>query len=394
MGRFGKTKKAILLNSVLLILTAAVAAGPRLERHVPNEIIVKFRAPTADALEDQLRLNGSPAQLTLSKDLDELNSRYKVKSIKPLIKNFRKRHQRLKALRTKSKTLLSRKEKHILKRLERAPKGAKVPDLGGICKIQFDLGPEQSLLEVLEAYQSNPDVEYAELNYIVSICKTPDDPFFGFQWALHNTGQMYPESGGYNHPPGTPDADIDAPAAWQLVRKASDIVVAVLDTGVDYTHRDLAANMWTDANGLHGYDFVNDDNEPRDDHGHGTHCAGIIAAEGNNGLDVAGVCWEAQIMALKSFDADGDGDTADAVKAVYYAVENGADIISNSWGGFVGNPGSLENAFDYAYSQGVIAVASAGNYASELVGYPAIYEHVIAVAATNSNDERPLFSSY
>jgi subtilisin family serine protease len=355
---------------------------------------VEFRQPVANTLEQQLKLDSSPIELTLSKGLDKINAIYRVKSIKPLVKNFRKSRQRLKAIQAKSKTLLSRKEKRILKRLERAPKGAKVPELGGIYKIQFDLEPGQSLLEVVEAYQSNPDVEYAELNYIVSICRTPDDPLYSIQWPLHNTGQMYPESGKYNHPPGTPDSDIDAPAAWSIIREASEIVIAVLDTGVDYNHRDLAANMWTDANGCHGYDFINDDNDPMDDHGHGTHCSGIIAAEGNNELDIAGVCWEAQIMALKFLGSGGHGDTADAVKAVYYAVENGADVISNSWGGFIGYPTSLERAFDYAYSQGVIAVASAGNFGSELINYPAIFEHVIAVAATDSDDERAPFSSY
>jgi predicted outer membrane repeat protein len=279
-------------------------------------------------------------------------------------------------------------------------------------KIQLDLAPGQSLKEIVEAYQSNPDVEYAEFNYVVSIRRTsPNDPLYPIQWPLNNVRQMYPESGRYNHPPGRSDSDIDAPEAWDITTAASDVIVAVLDTGVDYTHRDLNDNMWVnqveldgiegvddDENGyiddIYGYDFINRDPDPKDDHGHGTHCSGIIAAEGDNELDIAGVCWDAQIMALKFLGSDGGGDAATAVGAVYYAVENGADIISNSWGGSWFYPKSLKQAFDYAYSQGVIAVASAGNDDSDWISYPASFERVIAVAATNSRDSKAPFSNY
>jgi subtilisin family serine protease len=108
---------------------------------------------------------------------------------------------------------------------------------------------------------------------------------FNEQWALHNTGQTG----------GTINADINAPEAWDIITD-SNIIVAVIDSGVDYTHPDLAANMWTDANGRHGYDFVNNDNYPMDDYGHGTHVAGIIGAVGNNGIGVTGVCWNVKII--------------------------------------------------------------------------------------------------
>jgi hypothetical protein len=289
---------------------------------------------------------------------------------------------------------LTSRERRILRRLRRAPKGVPVPDLGGIYKIQLDLAPGQSLQEAVEAYQSDPGVEYAELNYVVSIDAASNDPLFPVQWPLENTGQMYPESGRYDPPPGTPDADIDADLAWDINTGSTEIIVAVIDTGVDYTHRDLAANMWTDANGLYGYDFINEDNDPMDDHGHGTHCAGIIAADGNNQFDIAGVCWNARIMALKFLNSNATGDASDAVGAVYYAVENGADVLSNSWGTFPGYPRALKQAFDYAYSQGVISVAASGNLPLQLVQYPAFFDTVMSVAATDSRDEKASFSSY
>jgi subtilisin family serine protease len=204
---------------------------------------------------------------------------------------------------------------------------------------------------------------------------------------------MYPETGYYYPPPGTPDCDIDAPEAWDINTGSWEVVIAVVDTGVDYNHRDLQANMWTDTNGFYGRDFVNNDNNPMDDRGHGTHCAGIIAAEGNNGLDITGVCWNARIMGLKVLDSGGSGSYSDAATAFYYAVENGADVLSNSWGGSNYSE-TLEQAVDYAHSMGVITVAAAGNEFTDSAHYPAYYEHVIAVAATYSDGKKASFSNY
>jgi len=361
--------------------------------YVPNEIIVKFKEPIANTIESQLEMQGSTSQPGLSQGLDELNSKYRVQKLKPLFKNFKKNQRQLKALQQKRLAHLSKKEKHVLKRLARAPRGAPVPDLGRIYKIELDLGTDQSLEDVVATYKNDPDVEYAELNYLVSTDATLNDPLYSIQWSLNNTGQMYPESGNYNSPPGTPDSDIDASEAWDITIGSSEVIIAVIDTGVDYTHRDLDDNMWTDVNGCHGYDFINDDNDPIDDHGHGTHCSGIIAAEGDNGLDITGVCWDVKIMALKFLGADGTGPTSLAASAFYYAVDNGADVISNSWGGG-GYLQSAQEAIDYAYSQGVVIIAAAGNDNTDAHHYPACYDHVISVAATNSNDGKAPFSNY
>ncbi|HUW20788.1 MAG TPA: S8 family serine peptidase [Sedimentisphaerales bacterium] len=357
---------------------------------MPNEIIVKFRAAVADAVQEQLQADSSAKALRLSPDLDRLNARYRAGRMEPLCKNFRDRRRQMKALGTKNPATLSKKEQQILRRLMRAPKSAKVPDLSGLYKIQLDLQSGQSLQQVIDAYQNCPGVEYAELNYIVSIDRIPDDPLYPNQWSLYN---------------------IAAPGAWDIHTGTSNVVVAVLDTGADYNHRDLKNNVWVneaelngtagfddDGNGyvddVYGYDFINHDPDPKDDHGHGTHCSGIIAAEGNNGLDIAGVCWDARVMALKFLGSDGHGDIADAVGAVYYAVDNGADVLSNSWSGFSFYANALEDAFDYARSQGAISVAAAGNQASDQILYPAYFQSVISVAATDASNQRAFFSNY
>ncbi len=184
----------------------------------------------------------------------------------------------------------------------------------------------------------------------------------------------------------------------------------LLDTGVDYNHPDLQNNMWVneaelngtegvddDNNGyiddIHGYNFIYRNSDPMDDYGHGTHCAGVIAAEGNNNRDISGICWNARIMALKFIGSLGNGSVSDAVLAHYYAVEAGADVISNSWS-LSEDSQALRDAINYANSQGVIVVAAAGNYNSSMVRYPAAFENVISVAATNTIDSRWYYSSY
>jgi subtilisin family serine protease len=395
----------------VLVTAAPVPAATRLVSgaHVPNEIIVKFHQNAAVSIEKALAESTTNSNLGLLDSLEELNQQYRINGAQAVFKNFKKNRDKTKTLLKKDATLLTKKERGVLARLKRAPKGARIPELDRIYKLRIKPEKGQSLQGIVAAFNSNPDVEYAELNYIVSINATPNDPLYPIQWPLNNTGQIYPESGRYNSPPGTPDCDIDAPEVWEISTGGPDTIVAVVDTGVDYRHRDLNDNMWInigeitgngvddDDNGyvddIYGYDFHNNDGDPCDDHGHGTHCAGTITAEGDNGLDIVGVCWNARIMALKFLGSNGYGSTSRAVTAFYYAVANGADIISNSWGG-----GSyshvIKDAIDYAHSQGVIMVASAGNDNSNYPKYPAYYEHMISVAATNSNDEKAPFSNY
>ncbi len=261
----------------------------------------------------------------------------------------------------------------------------------------------------LKMFSSNPLVEYAQLNYTLSIEATPNDPQFDQMWGLENTGQ----SG------GVVDADIDASTAWNVHTGSGNTVVAVIDTGVDYTHPDLAANIWinadeipgdgidNDGNGYvddyHGYDFFNHDGNPMDDQGHGTHVAGTIGAVGNNGIGVTGINWDVQLMALKFLGSNGSGTTADGIEAILYAVDNGAHVINASWGG---DPYSqmLFDAIATAQANNVIFVAAAGNGDifgigqdnDEIPFYPANYDldNIVSVAAVDRFDDLAFFSNY
>ncbi|MFZ0034685.1 MAG: S8 family serine peptidase [Sedimentisphaerales bacterium] len=378
-------------------------------RYAPNEIIVKFREKAAGTAASEVYKKVAAKDMRLSSSLDRLGRQYKVKELKPVFKNFKKNAEKIRQLQAKDVKQLTAKEKRILRRLVRAPKNAKAPTMDRIYKLAVELEKGQSLEDVVAEYNKDPDVEYAELNYIVSIDSIePNDTYYLLQWALANTGQMYPWDGRFREPPGTVDCDIDASEAWDITTGSSEVVVAVIDTGVDYNHRDLQENIWWNAdeiagNGIdddnngyvddvHGYDFSNRDNDPIDDDGHGTYCAGIIAARTDNSLDIAGVCWNAQIMAVKFLDADGHGFLDNAADSIIYATDNGADILSNSWG--VKPSQILEDAIEYAVSRGVIVVASAGNDNNSSPYYPAAYNSVISVAATDSNDDKASFSNY
>src|SRR5262245_59109267 len=264
-----------------------------------------------------------------------------------------------------------------------------------------------SVEAALEAYGLSPYVLGASPNQLLHVDQIPNDPQFGSTWGLNNTGQTG----------GTPDADIDAPEAWDVTTGSHSTIVAVLDTGVDYNHPDLAANMWfnpgeipgngidDDHNGfiddVHGYDFVNNDGDPMDDHSHGTHVAGIIGAVGNNNLGVAGVAWNVQIMAVKFLDSSGNGTTANAIRALNYAVQMGAKISNNSYGGSSAedaDPLFLE-AIQNAAAFNHVFVAGAGNSGTDndAAGfYPATFsaDNIISVAATDANDALASFSSF
>ncbi len=279
----------------------------------------------------------------------------------------------------------------------------------GLSGMQVVTLPENiSVDEAIAEYRKDPDVLYAEPNYVYHISAvTPNDPYYtNYLWGLHNTGQTI---GGST---GTVDADIDAPEAWDISTGSSTVVVAVIDTGVNYNHPDLSANIWTnpgeiagngiddDLNGyiddVHGWNFVSNTSNPADDHGHGTHVSGTIGAVGNNGVGVTGVNWNVKIMPLKFIAASGSGDTSDAISAIRYANANGASVISNSWGG-PDNSQALKDAID---ATSAVVVCAAGNDATnnDVTGhnYPSDYNssNIISVAATDSNDNLASFSNF
>lgn len=188
---------------------------------------------------------------------------------------------------------------------------------------------------------------------------------------------------------------INTPKAWNITTGSKKIVVGVIDTGVDYNHYALEMNMWSNKDGEHGYDWVNNDNDPMDDNGHGTHCAGVV---GGHSFDIMGVAPNVQIMALKFLSGQGSGTLADAISAIEYGVENGADILSNSWGGG-GYSQALKDAIEYALDNDVLFVAAAGNEYNNndtYPSYPASYkvDNVISVGAMTSDLTKAYFSNY
>jgi predicted outer membrane repeat protein len=356
-------------------------------RFVPGEIIVKFRAPPADVNDDVKRTSLSDKSKP-PYELQNLQGRFRVREMKPLLKDSPRRQTRFQARGDRGVFRLAGAERSLL-RHRRAIATGTTPDPSRVYRVRLDLQAGQTLDEVLAEYRSRPDVEYAERNPMISIYAVPSDSLYGEQWSL---------------------SKIQASDAWDTCRGDHEVVVAVIDTGVDYSHRDLQHNVWIneaeldgvagvddDGNGyvddMRGYNFAYNNNDPADDHGHGTHCAGTIGAVGNDGLDVAGICWTARIMPLKVLGAEGEGSAADAVPAIYYAVDNGADVISVSWGGEEGSE-TLREAIAYAHHEGVVVVAAAGNEGSGTPCYPAAYPEVISVAATESNDRRLLLSNY
>ena len=275
--------------------------------------------------------------------------------------------------------------------------------------MKVDLPKNTTVEAALGSLRIDPAVAYAEPNYIVRSVATPNDALFQQLYGLHNTGQTG----------GTPDADVDAPEAWNTTTGSNDIVVGVVDTGVDYTHEDLAANMWTnpgevagngiddDGNGVvddvHGFNAITGGGDPMDDNAHGTHCSGTIGAVGDNGIGVAGVNWSVSIMGLKFLSAGGSGSIAGAVAAINYAVgmrNAGVNlrVLSNSWAGG-GFSQTLEAAIEAANAADILFVAAAGNDFGndndQLPVYPASYEtaNVVAVAATGALDELAEFSN-
>ena len=275
------------------------------------------------------------------------------------------------------------------------------PLLSNIYK--FAINNDVSVLDFLNEYSSDISVVYVEPIYMYhtydfkKITKTnnqnlglldtfPNDPLFSQQWALSN---------------------IKAPGAWDTEKGDSSVTIAIVDTGVDIDHIDLSENVWSNAgeipnNGIdddhngfiddvHGWDFVNGDDDPSDDVGHGTHCAGIVSSVTNNSLGVAGVCWNCKIMPVKCFN-DLGGKQDDISRGIIYAADNGADIISMSWGGYFSN--LIRDALYYSYGSGIALIAAAGNDNSSAENYPADYENIMAVGATDNNDERAIFSNF
>lgn len=288
--------------------------------------------------------------------------------------------------------------------------------------------------EVAAEYRALPEVEYAELNFEIELVEPevndieegespalpyagivagspqdslPNDPRFNEQWALSNTGQN----------DGKLKADINALDAWAKTKGSEKVVIAVLDSGVDYTHPDLVHNMWVRPASMaayadeqlgtiddeYGYNAVENSGDPMDDNGHGTHCAGIIGAEGDNNEGIAGVNWKVEIMPLKFMSAGGFGTTKDAIEAINYVVERkkagvNVRVISASWGSTMYSR-ALKDAIARAGDEGILFIAAAGNSSvnnDRSPHYPSSYDlpNVVSVAALDRRDELASFSNF
>jgi len=263
-----------------------------------------------------------------------------------------------------------------------------------------------ALSQRINVLQASGQFEYVEPDYVVTTQAVPSDGAFSgdLLWGLRNTGQ----SG------GAAGEDIDTVRAWDITTGSTDVAVAVIDTGIRYTHQDLEGQMWRnageipgngiddDSNGyaddIFGINVINGSGNPMDDHNHGTHCAGTIGAKANGGGDHVGVAWQVSLMALKFLGADGSGATSDAVECIEYAVSQNVRILSNSWGGG-GASIALENAIRDAGSSGALFVAAAGNARSNndvSPSYPASYrlDNIQAVAAIGRSGSLASFSNY
>ncbi|HAS15962.1 MAG TPA: peptidase S8, partial [Idiomarina abyssalis] len=289
---------------------------------------------------------------------------------------------------------------------------------GRIAKVNVRNAKQRDAL--IKRLSNHPLVDVAEPNYIISIndtkssdfniLATPDDPAFGDMWALENTGQ----SG------GTPGVDIDARPAWDITTGDSTIVIGVIDSGVDYTHPDLAGNMWVnpgevcdngqddDGNGVvddcYGYSAVNSNGDPMDENGHGTHVAGTIGASSNNGEGVTGVNWDVEIVGCQFLDASGSGSTAAAIECIDYMtnlkVNHGVNLVAtnNSWGGGAYSE-SLRTAISDSIDEGIMFVSAAGNDGIDsdvTASYPGGYDldGIVNVANTTRTDAMAASSTY
>src|SRR3990172_3106949 len=382
---------------------------------VADEIIVKFKTAASNAirqkLDGELRIGGS--EDTGVPSIQKLNAKHSIKHIEPVFKGLHRKLRTGKSLDDVYKEI----ERKYPERSKRAKHKDRNPDLSGIYKLKMPKGMSKNeMATIVSHYAKDPNVEYAELNYIRKAQFVPNDPFYS---SSRSWGQHYEDMWGL--------IKMDMERAWDIARAAGgpSVIVAVVDSGTDYTHPDLSPNVWInsgeipgngiddDGNGyiddVRGWDFTTcqsfnlwgecliskaPDNDPLDDHGHGTHVSGTIAAATNNGVGMAGIALNAKVLPAKGLNYQGGGTVSDLAEAVAYAADNGAGVQNYSWGGS-GQSSTLHDAIQYAHDLGCVLVAAAGNDAGDIQYYsPAHLKEVITVASTDHNDIRSGFSNF
>jgi subtilisin family serine protease/PKD repeat protein len=377
----------------LATLGSVVTAAPSPTAAVPaafRRVIVKLRPPLASHMEGAL-----PSSLSLSKAgmadsaVDQFLTRHAVERMAPLYPSL---VAKKKETGLTDPELASAVRGRFAARARRVRGTTAPPTLSRTYVVEIAGDVQQAVAEL----SADPDVEYAEEDKVASVSLLPNDPYFG---TTGTWGQAYDDLWGVKK--------IGAPAAWDTTAGAG-VIVAVVDTGIDYTHPDIAINVWTntaeipgngiddDGNGyvddVHGWDFIGSsyatpvsDNDAKDGHGHGTHVAGTIAAAGNNDVGVIGVAWQAKVMPVKGLDNYGYGLNSTLASAIRYAADNGADVINNSWGG-PGTSQTIADAVSYAYNLGAVIVVAAGNSQDDAKNYyPGNLTESITVTAMQSS---------
>lgn len=390
-------------------------------KHLPStyakgQLIVKYKDSVTECVHCLLAAGRPFQQATTdhSDSLDKLHAKYQVQSAQPIFRS------KLEETRLDTSSQAKLKEYHqaklqavktkFSKRTQRIPQGALLPDLSHVYLLQVT--EQTEIQDTVAAFRQDPHVEYAQPNYRHQIQFVPNDPYYS---SSGSWGQPYDDLWALK-------ADkLNMEPAWDLTQ-GQGMVVGVIDTGLDYNHPDIAANVWTNpgeipGNGLdddengyiddsRGWDFVGPtytnpmpDNDPMDGYGHGTHVSGTIAAVGNNGLGIIGVAPAAKLMPVKGLDNQGYGLSSDLSKAMVYAAENGADVLNNSWGcnGQCPNDPVAEEAVRSAYGLGAVVVFSAGNSSDDVAFYSPqnmTDPKPIVVAATDQLDQPTYFTNY
>ncbi len=399
---------AVLLRSTLVFvfLTSTFYGQPA--SHTPSQthrVVVKLRAPLANDVEAELPMS----QLALSaggahsSHVQAFMARHPVRTLAPLYGDL---------VRIKKQTglteaeIVARVKQKFARRAQRFASTAAPPEISRTYVLELNTSSEAELKRHLDQLKADPEIEFAEPDHVVrSSQQLPNDPYLS---SSGSWGQSYGDLWGI--------LAIGGPAAWNT-NAGDGIVVAVVDTGIDYNHPDIAANVWTntkeipnngiddDNNGhiddVRGWDFIGptyqtptQSNNPIDHMGHGTHVAGTIAAVGNNGIGVIGVAWRAKVMAVKGLDDSGFGLDSTLGPAIIYAANNGAEVISNSWAG-QGSSQTITDAVNYAYNLGAVIVAAAGNNGDDARNYfPANLPQVITVSAWDPNGFPAFFSNW
>ena len=348
-------KQRYWLTIVMLMSQQAISQQFSGNTYVPGEVIVKFSSQVnlARTVSNKLMKSGIEA-------IDQMQATSPLREASALFPGHTEQNL------TKTVTLPSGKV-------------VSAPSLSNIYRLKFS--PSFDVLSLIDELKKDPNVAFAEPNYIAHSCGSSNDPLYGIEWGLRK---------------------LQADSAWLVENGNADVVIGMLDTGIDPQHEDLSANIWTNPNevagnrldddhnsyvdDVHGWNFVSNTNDVNDDAGHGTHVAGIAAAVTNNSIGVAGVSWHSKLMAVKVLNLNGEGLYSDIALGITYAAQNGAKIINMSLGGYFPST-LLETALLNAYSTSLL-VASAGNDSRSDAYYPAAYPYVLSVAGVDSNDVR------